>query len=294
MDGGDPIEADEADLLSDTALAELRAHPKFREAVEAFAAAALTEYENQDSVTRWLNRDLGRASLYLAALLLDGASEGLTFARLAQAAEASGTCSRGRVLAFIHYALANGRLTLEPPGPQPWARRRLSLTAEFVRPVRSHLGRTLAATSIVAPEVEAALPRLGSDTVVSRMTAALTIMFQTRPELRRNPGGPLREIFVSRDAGMRVLQHLMVSQPAERERLMQTAPLSRANISRRYNVSRTHVNRILTEAEAAGALRLFAGDQVTFSPAFSEEVEAYYAGMIQVNRAIAALALASA
>jgi len=294
MDGGDPIDADEADLLSDAAVARLRAHPKFREAVEAFAAAALAEYDGQDVVTRWLNRDLGRASLYLGALLFDSSPEGLTFARLAQAAEGSGICSRGRALAFAQYALAAGRLTLEPPGPEPWARRRMRVTPEFMHPIRVRMASTLAATAIVGPEISAALPRLASDAVVRQAAVALTILLRTRPELNRNTGGPLRQIFASRDGGMRIIQHLMLSQPAERDRLMQTAPLSRAELSRRYDISRTHVNRLLAEAEAAGALSLSVGDQVSFSPAFSEEVEAYFAGMIQVNRVIADMSLAAA
>ena len=289
MDGGDSIEPEEADLLSDAAIARVRAHPRFREAVEAFAAAGLSEYEGQDAVTRWLNRDLGRASLHLGALLLDSTPEGLTFARLAQSAADAGICSRGRALAFTQYALAAGRLVQDPADTGPWARRRMSVTSDFLRTIRIRLAGALAASAIVGPEAAAALETISSDDVVRRMTATLTFLFQARPELTRNLGGPLRQIFVSRDAGMRLLQHLMLSQPAGRERLMETAPLSRAALSRRYQVSRTHVNRLLAEAEAAGALRRTAEDQAVFSAAFSEEVEAFFAGMIQVNRMIAAM-----
>lgn len=84
MDGADLIEADETDLLSDAAIVRLRAHPRFREAVHAFAANALAEYEALDAATRWLQNDLGRAALYLGCAILDESPEGLTFATLAQ------------------------------------------------------------------------------------------------------------------------------------------------------------------------------------------------------------------
>jgi DNA-binding transcriptional regulator LsrR (DeoR family) len=86
---------------------------------------------------------------------------------------------------------------------------------------------------------------------------------------------------------MRILQHLVLRQPAERTRLLEAAPLSRAQMSRRYGVSRTHINRILADAEAAGAITLPAPDRVAFAPAFSDEVEAYFAGQFQVLRVVA-------
>jgi hypothetical protein len=286
MDGTDPIEADEADLLSDTAVLRLRGHPRFREAVEAFAQGSLDHYERQDAPTRWLLKDLGRAALYLSATILDGTPEGLTFARLAVTAAATNTCSRGRVLAFLHYAQAAGGLVV-PPGPEPWARRKLVLTPAFINPTRERLIGGLEAAAIVAPEVAEALPRLASDTAAEQAAAAVGMLLKFRPELNRNPGGPLRQIFIARDGGMRMLQHFMVRQPTGRSRLMETAPVSRADLSRRYGVSRTHVNRLLDEAQAAGALTLPTADRVEFTPAFSEEVEAFFGGVLQVNRVVA-------
>jgi hypothetical protein len=291
MDGTDQIEADDTDLLSDAAVVRLRAHPRFHEAVHAFAASALDEYEAQDPATRWLNRDLGRSALCLAILILDGTPDGLNLSVLAQMAVQRNVCSRGRALAFVHYALATGRLTLAE-GPGPWARRRLTPTAALLAPVRVRATSSLGATAIIAPEVAEALPRLTSDAVVRQTAAAVGALLTMRPELDRNPGGPLRQIFIARDAGMRVLQHLIVRQAPNRRRLLEAAPVSRAELSRRYNVSRTHVNRLLSEAEAAGALSFAAPNQIVFNTAFSDEVESYFAGMMQVNRVVAQMMLA--
>ena len=71
------------------------------------------------------------------------------------------------------------------------------------------------------------------------------------------------------------------------DRMMQTAHLSRAELSRRFGVSRTHINRLLAAGKQAGALTVTASEHVVFSPAFSDEVEAYCAGQFQVMRVIA-------
>ena len=121
---------------------------------------------------------------------------------------------------------------------------------------------------------------------MQQTSVAIGLLLNTRPELNRNPGGPLRQIFFARDGGMRMLQHLMLRQPQVRPRLLDAAPLSRAALARRYGVSRTHVNRLLSDAQAAGALRLEGRDRVVFSQGFSDELETYLAGMLQVCRVI--------
>ena len=286
MDGTDLIEADDTDLLSDASVARLRGHPRFREAAETHARAVLAEYETEDHHARWLVKDLGRASLWLGAMILDTMPDGLTVSTLAAAAAERQVCSRGRVLAFVHYALDSGRLVLTP-GSEPWVRRRLILTPAFIEPARRRMIAHFETAALVAPEVAAALPRLASDEVAQQATVALGLLLSTRPELNRNPGGPLRQIFIARDGGMRMLQHLILRQPQVRPRLLDAAPLSRAALSRRYGVSRTHVNRLLSDAQAAGALRLEGRGGVVFSETFCDEYEAYIAGTLQVCRLIA-------
>jgi AraC-like DNA-binding protein len=286
MDGTDLIEADEADLLSEAGVARLRAHPRFREAAESLAAVVLAHYEAEDIHDRWLLKDLGRASLCLGAAILDTYPGGLTTSGLAAVAAERQVCSRGRVLAFVHYALDSGRFVLAT-GSEPWVRRRLTLTPAFIEPMRRRLRGLLKATAVLAPEVEVALPRLTSDAAVQQANASIGLLLEMRPDLKRNPGGPLRQIFIARDGGMRILQHLLLRQAEARSRLLEAAPLSRAELSRRYGVSRTHVNRLLADAEAAGVLRLEGPDRVAFSAAFSDEVEAYFAGQFQVMRVVA-------
>ena len=62
--------------------------------------------------------------------------------------------------------------------------------------------------ALLEPEIAASLLRLAADSVVQQSSAAAGILLTVRPELNRNPGGPLRQIFIARDGGMRMLQHL--------------------------------------------------------------------------------------
>jgi hypothetical protein len=112
------------------------------------------------------------------------------------------------------------------------------------------------------------------------------MLLASRPQLTANQGGPYREIFVAREGGTRIVQHLLLRQAKVRSRFLEAAPLSRSALSRNHAVSRTHVNRLLSEAEAAGALTFDGPNRLVFSPAFSDEVEAYIAGMLQVSRVV--------
>ncbi|HEX3363542.1 hypothetical protein [Phenylobacterium sp.] len=279
MDGGELIAEDEADALSDAAVARLRQHPRFREAVQVLAAASLAGYEAQDPATRWLTRDLGRSALYLAALIWDATPMGLSVAALAAGAAATGAASRGRVLAFVQYAHQAGHIIV-PAGPEPWGRRRLTLTPAFMAPLHHLIRGGLQAVALIDPRVAADLPELSQQASLARIIRSGAKLILDRPLLLQNPGGPFREIFVGRDGGMRVLQRLMITQPEDRARLLDVAEVSRSELSRRYGVSRTHINRMLADAQGAGALTPLSPDRVAFSPAFSDEVEAYFAGML--------------
>ena len=282
----------DADPLSDGAVARTRAHPRLRAAAEAMAASALTTYQEQDAASRWLLSDLGRTSLYWGAVILDNTSEGLTPAGLIALAATSGSASRGRAIAFLQYAESRGLLN-GAPGDAPWSRRRLSPTPAFFAPLRRRMREAIAAAALVAPEAADALPRLQSDAGVTAAVGATAALTAARPELGRRRGGAFRAIFLPRDAGMRLLQELMLAQPAGRSRLLETALINRSALARRHRVSRTHVNRLLAEAEAAGALSLDGSRRVVFAPAFSDDVEAYYAGMVQVLRVVAASLVAA-
>jgi DNA-binding transcriptional regulator LsrR (DeoR family) len=88
-------------------------------------------------------------------------------------------------------------------------------------------------------------------------------------------------LFLERECGMRILQHLMQEQAPDRERMLESAPISRNQLSQLYGVSRAHINRLLADAEARGLLSFPTPRRVVFSPELSEDYERTMAAVIQ-------------
>jgi hypothetical protein len=273
------------DPFSALTLRRLREHPKFREAAEAAARRALAHFEAAEAPERWLTRDLGRSAIYGAAVLLDGFAGGASVAALTAATARRHIASRGRVIAWVQYARAAGRLTI-PAGPEQWTRRRLTLSPTFFASARERLLDTLEQAALVDSDgeaIRASVAQLrGSDEAVRRSLAAMAFHLASRPEVFGNSTSPMH-LFLGRDHGLRVLQHLLVGQPAHRPRLLDRARLSRADLARRYDVSRAHLNTLLGDAQVQGLLRLEGRGTVVFHPRLSDDYEDYVALIMRLS-----------
>ncbi|HEX7946229.1 MAG TPA: hypothetical protein VF495_16290, partial [Phenylobacterium sp.] len=131
--------------------------------------------------------------------------------------------------------------------------------------------------------------RLSTPTGLSAIVKAIAMILAGDARLSEVRDEPFRRIFLARDVGTRVIESFIVAQPPDAPRLIASAMVNRQALSRRLGVSRVHLNRMLAAAEAAGAARLEGAGRVVFTPAFSEEIERYYAGQIQVARQVARL-----
>jgi hypothetical protein len=280
VDGALP---EEVDLLSEAAVARVRGHPLYLETARRMAVSALEAHAREDLATRWLLKDLGRTSTYTTLAMLDALPEPMTAARLARGLAATGVASRGRVIAFVAYAEQTGRIVVAP-GEAAWAQRPLILTQAFYEPLRRRFEATFRAMALIAPEAGEGARLVASDDGVRRANRVLAMLLVARPELGVHTADPLRRIFMMRDAGMRLLQHFVAHRPADGERLLEGGAFSRSDLSRRYGVSRTHINRMIADAEAAGLVTLPRPDRIAFSPALADALEAFYAGQIQVSR----------
>ena len=262
------------------ALAALRAHPRFDEAVLHLARGSLQEFAAADETGRWMFRDLGRSSLYLAAVILDSTETGLTASILAKLARANDTASRGRVMAFLRRAEAAGEVVV-PAGKGPWTRRRLTLQPAFIDRFRKGNRIYADALARLSPEVAPLAARL--DEAVFFRSFALWVGVAS--QRAGTPVGRSERLFLERDRGMSILFRLMVSQSGPGERLLHSAPLSRSRLSREFGVSRIHINRLLADAAAAGLLSCPSPERLVFSAAFSEAVEQMLALTLQITRA---------
>jgi hypothetical protein len=143
---------------------------------------------------------------------------------------------------------------------------------------------------LVAPELQPVVDALADDRVFRRFLVTLRRFDGMPPELRGPPTPAIRR-FLQHEAGMMMLRSLQLAQPSSRARLLEAAPFSRSALARAAMASRAHVTRVFAEAEEARWLSLSTRRLVTFSPAFSEELEWFFAVTFQVVRASAIAAM---
>ncbi len=290
-DGSDaPARLSPRALFSEAALREVARGPRFREVAEALAAEAITDYQRMDPATRWLMKDLGRTSIYIAAYVLSALPGGLTLSGLIAPLVAGRVANRGRITAFVERALATGRLEVVP-GPLPWTQRRLILRPAFVEALRDRAVGGLLTVGLIDPNSVAAAKRLSDDRaleVAYFKTAEITALMQTwgAPRL------PRIEFFMSRDGGLKILQGLLLRQDSARTQLLEAATFSKTDLARSCGVSRVHLNTLLLDAEQEGLL-VFAGrGGVAFDPALSDSYELWVAMQVQGARLVAEAVLA--
>lgn len=284
-------EFDSAALLSSASLQAIRAAPGFRAVAGALARAVVELNASMDEPTRWITKDLGRTSLYAAAIIIQAILGRVSVQDLITAAHAKTICSRGRVLAFVDYTRAWGALRV-PDGEAPWMTRSLELTPAFSAYASERFWREMAVIGPLAPEAALALEHRADPRAFPAALANVGRLTVLRPDLFAEPTGPL-SAFLNRSAGMSVVFDWLSEQPNPRDRLLEQANLNRADLSRRYGISRVHLNTLLGEAEAAGHLRLPASDWVVVSPELSEDVERLVAKLIAIHR-VSALAVLAA
>jgi hypothetical protein len=276
-----PSLEDATALLSQEALDRLRARPGFRAAVEQFTAEALKHARALDATGLWMLADMGRTAIYMTAVLMDAQPGGVSVAAMAAISQETGATSRGRVAQFVNFALDAGEITL-PPGADHWTRRRLILRPAFIDRLRRRSIIEARAIARFAPEIAALPDKLEDMDTYRRLLNWLVILLPTAPY----SGLPSTiELFLNRECGMRILQHLTLDQAPDRVRILESAPISRNRLSQTYGVSRAHINRLLADAEALGLLSLTTPRRVEFSPALSDDYERSVAQVFQLFHA---------
>ena len=277
-------------LFSEAALREVARGSRFREVAEASAAEAIAEFQRLDPASRWLMKDLGRTSIYVAAYVFSTLSGGLTLSGLIAPLVANGVANRGRIVAFVERAVATGRLEVAP-GALPWTQRQLILRPAFVEVLRDRafgaltiVGRSDPASALAATR----LPEERALKVACSKTAEITALMRTwgAPRL------PRIEFFMTRDGGLKILQGLLLSQPSSRVRLLEAARFSKTDLAKRCAVSRIHLDTLLEDAESQGLLVRAGRGAVTFDPALSDSYELWIAMQIQATRLVAEAVLA--
>lgn len=260
----------------------LRDHPGFRAALEGYCTASLARYRALTPIERWMLGDTGRSALSGVAAVL-GAFGGLPQRTLLNAHPVTnGLVSRGRVRLYLERALANGLFTPADPTAQVGLDTRLVVDDRFVAVITRVLAITLDAVGALYPEVQPARRQLADPAFAARLAITVGLLAKAHAELF--PPDGLVHLFLAREGGTRLLEALVLRQPAERTHLLESCPLSRAALSQAGCCSRVHVNRLVADGEARGLLSL-QGGTLHVDPAFSDAAAFHFAALFAVTRA---------
>jgi hypothetical protein len=267
--------------LTEAALAQVRAKPGFRQACEAAAAKSVALTAGLDHGFQWIIKDIGRAAICVTAAVLHYADE-LTMQNLTAATLAHRVSSPGRVSQLVRRCQAIGQFAVDD-GPGIWTRRRAQLGPAVLSMLRGRGLCDMAAALTLAPELGAALAIFETEEGAASALVHLAMVCGERRDLFDFTAKRPLNFFMEREAGMSILFDLLVSQPPDRQRLLQEATLSRYALSRRYGVSRAHINKLLADSGHTEAI----GDRVIFSETLSEALEAHYALVFAHNHGCA-------
>jgi DNA-binding MarR family transcriptional regulator len=179
------------------------------------------------------------------------------------------------------YMRLSGHLTAET---HPADRRitRLKPTEKLLETMRSRLTAQLESVAMVWPEIGGAVDQLESPDFVRELGLAFLRHFTSGPRLIDQ--APELRLFLERNEGALILYALMLgADPAEPLPPASAVPLSIKALARQFRVSRTHVLRLVRDAEASGLLfRVGAkGEQVVFAPRLQEGLRKLFATMFQ-------------
>ena len=274
----------------------LAAHPNMSQALRVLATNALDLYRRRPILNLVMN-DRGRMAVSHIALHLHYGADpsdpgsGLTTNRFKQVCGEVGLGSPGRAVAILALMRFAGLLVPEPSAHRG-QRRRLIPTEAFMALQRDRLRQAFAALNHVRPEGAIGLAQLGSDRFFADFMRAIgeALRADQRPILF----APRMRYFFDRNAGAMILMSLLLlGRPGDSMPPVGPLAVSVAALARRFSVSRTHVTRMLADAEAEGLLQRDATDRSLFrmTPALRETVTTFAAALLTLVARSVAVAL---
>jgi DNA-binding MarR family transcriptional regulator len=276
--------ASTADPLAPAAIAALRAHPRFPEAMRDAAAGMVTHYEGNRLLNHLMN-DRGRAlfthhAVYLHFSRTPGdAGSGLTVSRLKDLCVETQLCSRGRVEVMLGLLRAAGYLAAAPDAADR-RRRVLVPTDKLLALHKQRFDMHFAAMESVLLEASAARAAFDDPQFMPAFARILGRHF--RAGLRLLTHAPELLPFAERNGGMVILFSLLLAGEAD-DVFPPTRPVqvSISALGAKFSVSRKHVLTLLRDAESEGFLQR-AGDRhdrIVLLPRVREGLQMFFASM---------------
>lgn len=257
---------------------EILSHPRFPAAREAFVNAILALYENKPAVNRLV--EAGRGVLFITIMCLHGRydeADRATWPTLRLVTESTtlqGVASPRRIHSLVAQFIDAGYLESRL-SPRDRRVRLLTPTAKLIEHDQDWLVAQYLPLQILFPEPGYAriIERDPSFQVAQRLVASG--FFALGAKIMA--GNPIVMQFMQREAGMTILMKLM--QLVGRKGGAAREEVLYSDIGRRLGVSRTHVRKVLQEAEAGGLVRLTeeGGRSVEVRPALVEGFDRFLA-----------------
>ena len=277
--------ADISAQLTEELLIAIRAQPGFAVACQEASAKAVRLFRNLDPAYQWITKDLGRAAICLTAAMLHY-SGGLTVQNLTSICVTNRVSSPGRVRQVVRRCQEMGQFTVDE-GPGRWTRRAAHVGPGILEMLRQRALCDMEAAITLVPELGAALPIMNTEGGFVSGLMQLALATTRHRDLFAFAAKRPTNFFLDREAGMLILLDLLASQAPSRGRLLEEAPLSRSALSRRYGVSRAHINKLLSESGHTTV----AGDRVVFSDVLSSALEDHFALVFAHNQIVARILL---
>jgi len=260
--------------VSEEMIVEIRAHPRFSDAMRHIVTAAL-DLLDRNPVHHRIFDDSGRFVLGLLALYLD-ATGGLTHRRLRSLSSAAGSLSSGRATAILMHLRLIGYVqpaSAQQSGPV----RRYVPTKTMLAAFKNRLRVEFEAVARIEPQVQRLLDRF-DEPEVFRVFCATTgdIVLGAAPRQRAELA--IIHKISARRSGMLLLYCL--HQVVDKGGAFPTSGTLKPNIAflaTRLHTTRAHILSILRDLQAAGGYIRNANGLDTLTPLLSETFARHYA-----------------
>jgi hypothetical protein len=237
------------------AIAELRTHPRFKEAFGS-AIADLVAFHRGSRIVGQVLNDRGRVVFGVLALYLHFSRDagGFTASRMKALCYETGLCSPGRATALLSLMRFAGYIASAPHALD----RRIQVLVPSARLIDDHRRRLkgeFVALSLMMPEGQLGLAHIDNPDFCAEMACGFGEAFRCGfrlmdfvPELR-----PLAD----RNAAVVILMSLLLAREAgDTNPPQRPVAVSISQLSKRFAVSRPHVLKLLRDAEALGLIRI--------------------------------------
>jgi hypothetical protein len=265
--------------VSAAAIAELRAHPGFPDAIRTLGSGMLALYRGNRLLNMLIN-DRGRMVIGYLALYLreggapDGRGTGFGVGQLKALCAAAGLASPGRTAAMLALMRMSGYIASASAAEDK--RRHILVPTEKLRAThRDRWESVAAALREVRPDAAAAINLDDPEFVAAyvRITADHFLagfrMVEVAPDM---------ELFIERNGGLMVLfSILLAGKSDDTVPPKQPVAVSISAIANRFGVSRVHVRTLLRDAEEAGLIRREDAGHVVVLPRLAEAAEIFLA-----------------